>query len=220
MCSCTSPAPQALAAGDSWAAAYYAMQPLAPFFFRRVHIAACASLALPSLLPPAASAAPCSSPISSASFSRSTPRPPPPLSLSRGRVLQSAGVYIELYGGAVVLACGASQHHTRLEHCKAYSRSEIVQIRICCIHFLLRISCCYFGSVCGISAHSLTYTRNFQHIRFRRFNRFRHMSTQLLPNLRLRQGGTCIAGSASLSAATKAVLCSPHTTASTNRLQR
>ena len=43
-----SPAPQALAAVDSWAAAYYAIQPLAPLFFRRVHMAACASLALPS----------------------------------------------------------------------------------------------------------------------------------------------------------------------------
>jgi hypothetical protein len=45
--------------------------------------------------------------------------------------MQSSGVYIENYGGAVVLACGPGQHHMRLEHCKAYSRSEIVCVLRC-----------------------------------------------------------------------------------------
>ena len=51
--------------------------------------------------------------------------------LSRGRILLSSGIFIENYGSAVVLACGPGQHQKRLEHCKAYSRSEIVAVLHC-----------------------------------------------------------------------------------------
>jgi hypothetical protein len=64
--------------------------------------------------------------------------------LSRGRVLLSSGVFIRGYGSAVVLACGpgnyssppattpgAGLHQKRLEHCKAYFRSEGVAVLLC-----------------------------------------------------------------------------------------
>jgi hypothetical protein len=51
--------------------------------------------------------------------------------LSRGRILLSSGAFIQGYGSAVVLACGPGLHHKRLEHCKAYSRSEIVAVLRC-----------------------------------------------------------------------------------------
>ena len=46
-------------------------------------------------------------------------------------MLQSSGIFVEGYGSAVVLACGPGQQQKRLEHCKAYSRSEIVAVLRC-----------------------------------------------------------------------------------------
>ena len=46
-------------------------------------------------------------------------------------MLQSSGIFIEGYGSAVVLACGPGQRDKRLEHCKSYSRSEIVAVLRC-----------------------------------------------------------------------------------------
>jgi hypothetical protein len=43
----------------------------------------------------------------------------------------SSGAFIQGYGSAVVLACGPGLHQKRLEHCKAYSRSEIVAVLRC-----------------------------------------------------------------------------------------
>ena len=47
------------------------------------------------------------------------------------RILLSSGAFIQGYGSAVVLACGPGLHQKRLEHCKAYSRSEIVAVLRC-----------------------------------------------------------------------------------------
>lgn len=51
--------------------------------------------------------------------------------LSCGRVLVSSGIFIEGYGSAAVMSCGPGQHQMRLEHCKSYSRSEIVSVLNC-----------------------------------------------------------------------------------------
>jgi len=80
------------------------------------------------------------------------------------RILLSSGAFIQGYGSAVVLACGPGLHQKRLEHCKAYSRSEIVAvllsdyvafsaaIRTCCIRSLSPISRRCFGAASGTFA--------------------------------------------------------------------
>ena len=132
----------------------------------------------------------------------------------------SSGAFIQGYGSAVVLACGPGLHQKRLEHCKAYSRSEIVELSLfyvafsaaiptCCIRSLSPISRCCFGAAFATSARLLTYTRNFRGTRLRRCSRFSLIPTQLPKNLPLKKRGKCTAGSACSSAATNAASCLP-----------
>ena len=112
------------------------------------------------------------------------------------------------YGSAVVLACGPGLHQKRLEHCKAYSRSEIVAvllsdyvafsaaIRTCCIRSLSPISRCCFGAASAASARLLISTRDFSGPRLRRCSLLSLMPIQLPKNLPLKKRGKCTAGSA------------------------
>ena len=124
------------------------------------------------------------------------------------RILLSSGAFIQGYGSAVVLACGPGLHQKRLEHCKAYSRSEIVAvllsdyvafsaaIRTCCIRSLSPISRCCFGAASAASARLLISTRDFSGPRLHRFSLLSLMPIQLPKNLPLKKGGKCTAGSA------------------------
>ena len=124
------------------------------------------------------------------------------------RIVLSSGAFIQGYGSAVVLACGPGLHQKRLEHCKAYSRSEIVAvllsdyvafsaaIRTCCIRSLSPISRCCFGAASAASARLLISTRDFSGPHLHRCSLLSLMPIQLPKNLPLKKRGKCTAGSA------------------------
>ena len=127
-----------------------------------------------------------------------------------------------------MLACGPGLHQKRLEHYKAYSRSEIVYncrcttVRLRCLlrsdphmlhplflaHFPLLFRGCLrrFGTFADIYARLLGVTSG---PRLRRCSLLSLMPIQLPKKLPLKKRGKCTTGSACSSAATNAASCLP-----------